>query len=101
VILGLTDEKNQLIAAERVIKEGLNVRQTEGLIAKLQTRGSRVAAAKPETVARRAATTYRERGVKAARSVRTKVQLHYARAKARWRSLYSDAELNGFYKFSA
>ena len=38
VILGLADEKNQKLAAERVIKEGLNVRQTEGLVAKLQTR---------------------------------------------------------------
>jgi ParB family chromosome partitioning protein len=41
VILGLTDEKKQQQAAERVIKEGLNVRQTEGLVAKLQARGSR------------------------------------------------------------
>jgi ParB family chromosome partitioning protein len=38
VILGLTDEKQQKLAAERVIKEALNVRQTEGLIAKLQSR---------------------------------------------------------------
>jgi ParB family transcriptional regulator, chromosome partitioning protein len=38
VILGLTDEKQQKLAAERVIKEALNVRQTEGLIVKLQTR---------------------------------------------------------------
>src|SRR5277367_1101209 len=41
VILGLTDEKNQSLAAERVIKDGLNVRQTEGLVAKLQSRGTR------------------------------------------------------------
>ncbi|HTV75870.1 MAG TPA: ParB/RepB/Spo0J family partition protein, partial [Candidatus Baltobacteraceae bacterium] len=41
VILGLTDEKNQKLAAERVIKDGLNVRQTEGLIAKLLKRGQR------------------------------------------------------------
>ena len=38
VILGLADDRSQIIAAERVVKEGLNVRQTEGLIAKLQTR---------------------------------------------------------------
>src|SRR6185436_17279060 len=38
VILGLADEKNQKHAAERVIKEGLNVRQAEGLVAKLQHR---------------------------------------------------------------
>jgi ParB family chromosome partitioning protein len=36
VVLGLATEKQQQQAAERVIKEGLNVRQTEGLVAKLQ-----------------------------------------------------------------
>ena len=41
VILGLADEKNQKLAAERAIKEGLNVRQTEGLVAKLQARGTK------------------------------------------------------------
>jgi ParB family chromosome partitioning protein len=39
VILGLEDEKAQKAAAERVVQEALNVRQTEGLIAKLQSRG--------------------------------------------------------------
>ena len=38
VILGLTDGEIQSLAAERAIKDGLNVRQTEGLVAKLQTR---------------------------------------------------------------
>jgi ParB family chromosome partitioning protein len=38
VILGLTTEKQQKHAAERVIKEGLNVRQTEELVARLQAR---------------------------------------------------------------
>ena len=51
VILGLADEKNQKLAAERVIKEGLNVRQTEGLVAKLQKRGSRKTEADVKTVA--------------------------------------------------
>jgi ParB family chromosome partitioning protein len=41
VILGLNDHQLQSLAAERVIKEGLNVRQAEGLIAKLQSRGTR------------------------------------------------------------
>lgn len=40
VVLGLETEKQQQLAAERVIKEGLNVRQTEGLVAKLQARGT-------------------------------------------------------------
>jgi ParB family chromosome partitioning protein len=39
VILGLTDGQLQSLAAERIIKDGLNVRQAEGLITKLQTPG--------------------------------------------------------------
>ncbi|MDR3459393.1 MAG: ParB/RepB/Spo0J family partition protein [Verrucomicrobiae bacterium] len=41
VILGLGDGPLQSLAAERIIKDGLNVRQAEGLIAKLQSRGAR------------------------------------------------------------
>jgi ParB family chromosome partitioning protein len=48
VILGLGDEKQQELAAERIIKEGLNVRQTEGLITKLQARGT--VSGKPGTI---------------------------------------------------
>jgi ParB family chromosome partitioning protein len=40
VILGLATEKQQKTAAERVLKDGLNVRQTETLIARLQTAGA-------------------------------------------------------------
>ena len=46
VILGLTNPVHQSEAAERVIKEGLNVRQAEGLIAKMQSRDSKPKAAK-------------------------------------------------------
>jgi ParB family chromosome partitioning protein len=42
VILGLLDEKSQQLAAERVIKDGLNVRQTEGFVAKLQARTNKI-----------------------------------------------------------
>jgi ParB family chromosome partitioning protein len=42
VILGLNDEKHQKLAAESVVKDGLNVRQTEGLVAKLQARGQKI-----------------------------------------------------------
>ena len=38
VILGLTGETHQRLAFERVLKEGLNVRQTEVLVARLQAR---------------------------------------------------------------
>jgi ParB family transcriptional regulator, chromosome partitioning protein len=51
VILGLPDEKIQKLAAERVVKKTLNVRQTEGLIAKLQSRGEKGTSAQPKTAA--------------------------------------------------
>jgi ParB family chromosome partitioning protein len=35
VILGLPGEKEQRLAAERVVKDGLNVRETEGFVARL------------------------------------------------------------------
>lgn len=37
VILGLENEKQQQVAAARILKEGLNVRQTETLVARLQS----------------------------------------------------------------
>ena len=40
VILGLTSEKQQKVAADRAMKEGLNVRQTEALVARLQARAA-------------------------------------------------------------
>jgi ParB family chromosome partitioning protein len=41
VILSLSDEKIQTLAADRIVKEALNVRQTEGLVAKLQSPGGK------------------------------------------------------------
>jgi ParB family chromosome partitioning protein len=38
VILGLASETQQRVAFERILKEGLNVRQTEALVARLQAR---------------------------------------------------------------
>ena len=95
VILGLADEKNQTQAAERVIKEGLNVRQTEGFVAKLQSRGSRVATAKPETVAAPGTDPHVADIESKLREVfATKVQLNYAQGKGSLEiSFYSDAEL--------
>jgi len=95
VILGLLDENSQTHAAERVIKEGLNVRQTEGLVAKLQTRGLRVAAAKPETVAAAGGDPHVADVESKLREVfATKVKLHYALGKGAVEiSFFSDAEL--------
>jgi len=47
VILGLTGPEEQKLAAERVLKQALNVRQTEDLVAHLQNRGAAPAGAKP------------------------------------------------------
>jgi ParB family chromosome partitioning protein len=47
VILGLTGAEEQKLAAERVLKQSLNVRQTEELVAHLQNRGPAPAAGTP------------------------------------------------------
>lgn len=95
VILGLTDETSQTQAAERVIKEGLNVRQTEGLVSKLQSRGSRVATAKPENVAAPADDPHvTDLEAKLREVFATRVQLHYQQGKGSLEiAFFSDAEL--------
>jgi ParB family chromosome partitioning protein len=95
VILGLTDEKKQKLAAERVVKQGLNVRQTEGLVAKLQSRDSRKLAIKPETVAAPGADPHVADLEARLREVfATKVQLHYAEGKGTVEiTFFSDEEL--------
>jgi ParB family chromosome partitioning protein len=50
VILGLTRAEEQKLAAERVIKQSLNVRQTEGLVAHLQNRSTASAGARPASL---------------------------------------------------
>jgi ParB family chromosome partitioning protein len=94
VILGLADEKNQQLAAERVIKDGLNVRQTEGLVAKLQKRGLRKAA-QPEAIAAPIGDPHVADLEARLREVfATKVELHYAQGKGKLEiSFFSDAEL--------
>jgi len=47
VILGLTRAEEQKLAADRVIKQSLNVRQTEALVAHLQNRPATAPGAKP------------------------------------------------------
>lgn len=94
VILGLADEKSQMLAAERVIKDGLNVRQTEGLVAKLQKRAGK-SATQPETVAAPAGDPHVADLESKLREVfATKVQLNYAQGKGSLEiSFFSDAEL--------
>jgi ParB family chromosome partitioning protein len=94
VILGLTDEKNQKLAAERVIKDGLNVRQAEGLVARLQNRGWRKTK-QPETITAPAGDPHVADLEARLREVfATKVQLYYAQGKGTLEiSFFSDAEL--------
>jgi ParB family transcriptional regulator, chromosome partitioning protein len=95
VILGLTDEKQQQLAAERVIKDGLNVRQTEGLVAKLLTRGSRTSTTKLETTAVPAGDPHvADLEAKLREVFATKVKLNYAQGKGSVEiSFFSEEEL--------
>jgi ParB family transcriptional regulator, chromosome partitioning protein len=95
VILGLTAEKDQKLAAERVIKEGLNVRQTEGVIARMHTRDTKHAGSKAGLIVPLPADAHvmdlenrlRER-------LGTKVQLRYDKGKGAVEiTFYSDQEL--------
>jgi len=93
VILGLTDEKQQTQAAERIIKEALNVRQTEGLVAKLQThvgRGPKASVVIPLTADAHVSdleSRIRER-------LGTKVRLRYKQGKGSLEvSFFSDEDL--------
>ena len=95
VILGLSDGNLQQTAAERVIKEGLNVRQAEGLVAKLQSRGARKAGTKLETVAPTAGDPHVADVEARLREVfATKVKLNYAQGKGSVEiSFFSEEEL--------
>jgi ParB family chromosome partitioning protein len=94
VILGLTDEKQQQLAAERVIKEGLNVRQTEGLVAKMSKRGARKTIP-PETISISAGDPHvADLEAKLREVFATKVKLNYAEGKGSVEiSFFSEEEL--------
>ncbi len=79
VILGLGNDKQQKVAAERVIKDGLNVRQTEAFVARLQTRGSSPKAGSITPLANDANVTDVENRLR--ERFGTKVRLKYAQGK--------------------
>jgi len=94
VILGLAGEKPQKLAAARVLRDGLNVRQTETLVAHLQSREAS-SLTKPNALSPRSQDPHvaslenqlRER-------LGTKVQLRYAHGKGALEiTFFSDAEL--------
>src|SRR5215471_13094439 len=94
VILGLSGEKSQKLAAERIRRDGLNVRQTEALVAHLQARETATATSgAPRTPASRDAHVssledrLRER-------LGTKVNLRYSQGKGALEiHFFSDPEL--------
>lgn len=93
-ILGLTGEQEQKLAAERVVKQGLNVRQTEGLIAKLQRRGLR-RPGQPETIVAPAGDPHiADLEARLREMFATKVELHYTQGKGSVEiSFFSDEDL--------
>ena len=94
VILGLANEKHQRLAAERILKEGLNVRQTEGLVARLQARaaGTFPKPGQITPLTRDAHVASLESQLR--ERLGTKVHLRYAQGKGALEiSFFSDAEL--------
>jgi len=93
VVLGLATEKLQQQAAERVIKEGLNVRQTEGLVAKLQARAAGPATPSAITPLTQDAHV-RDLENRIREKLGTKVHLRYSQGKGGLEiSFFSDDEL--------
>lgn len=95
VILGLADEINQKRAADQVIKETLNVRQTENLVAKLQSPGEKEPSTKlkaPPTPSGDPHVTDLESRLR--EMFATKVKLNYAQGKGSLEiSFFSNEEL--------
>jgi len=94
VILGLATETHQKLAAERILREGLNVRQTEALVARLQAREAGTAAkpSPPLPLTRDAHIASLENQLR--ERLGTKVNLRYAKGKGTLEiTFFSDAEL--------
>jgi ParB family chromosome partitioning protein len=94
VILGIANERDQQTAADRCIKEGLNVRQTEGLVAKLAKRGTKKSI-QPETISVPTGDPHvADLEAKLREVFATKIQLKYNQGKGSVEiAFYSDAEL--------
>lgn len=92
VILGLVGEKQQKLAADRVIKEGLNVRQTEALVTRLQARAEGKAAAPGAPLVHDANVTDVENKLR--ERLGTKVRLKYNQGKGSIEiSFFNDEDL--------
>lgn len=94
VILGLAGETQQRLAFERILREGLNVRQTEALVARLQAReaGTAPKSGPISAVSRDAHVTSLENQLR--ERLGTKVHLRYAHGRGALEvAFFSDAEL--------
>jgi len=92
VILGLTEERQQKSAAERILKDGLNVRQTEALVARLQIRGTTANTPVGAALAQDANVTDLENRLR--ERFGTKVRLKYQKGKGSLDiAFFSDEEL--------
>jgi ParB family chromosome partitioning protein len=92
VILGLTGEPLQRLAAERIIKENLNVRQTESLVAQMQNQSAAPKRSKSAIAPKDAHVASIENRIR--ERVGTKVNLRYAKGKGAVEiRFFSDGEL--------
>ena len=94
VILSLPDEKIQALAADRIIKESLNVRQTEGLVAKLQSPGGKDKTGQKTTTLKIGDPHVADLEARLRELFATKVKLNYAEGKGSLEiSFFSNEEL--------
>ena len=92
-ILGLASDKHQKVAAEKILRDSLNVRQTEALVAHLQARENSTSThAAPLVVIRDTHVASLENQLR--ERLGTKVRLRYAQGKGALEiNFFSDAEL--------
>jgi ParB family chromosome partitioning protein len=94
VILGLATETQQRLAFERIVKEGLNVRQTEGLVARLQAREAGTATRNGPITAQNRDAHLTDLENQLRERLGTKVHLRYAHGRGALEvAFFSDAEL--------
>ena len=94
VILGLNRAEEQRLAAERIIKQSLNVRQTEDLVAHWRNRGTAAAGAKSASLSRSKETHVADLEHRLQERFGTRVDLRYRRGKGALQiHFYTDDDL--------